>query len=151
MLRALAILGSAPVPEHPMKSASFVLVCGFLACTAATAADLDLSLPDNSRFGKPYVPPGSPPDDGDIAASADDGSAQVHGSITTGIGYTEGLGSSTFNRVHLNASKTFGDEHPMRVGVDLDVSNVRGPAGRYAPRDGYGYGYGPRGFADDWP
>lgn len=135
---------------------SFVLYGSFLSSASlfgallmlplagvAHAGDLDLSLPDSTRFGMPYTPPGAySPEAGEDAAATDDGKAQIHGSFTTGIGYSKGLGSTTYNSAHINIGKTFGDEHPTRLNLDLYVEKIDGPGAGYG--DGYD-GVGP------WP
>lgn len=106
------------------------------AAGAVHAGDLDLSLPDSTRFGVPYAPPGTySPEAEENAAAVDDGKAQIHGSFTTGIGYSKGLGSTTYNAAHINIGKTFGDERPTRLNLDLYVEKIDGPGA------GYGYGY----------
>ncbi|WP_242112606.1 hypothetical protein [Luteimonas aquatica] len=118
-----------------------VLLTGmFLAASAARAGDLDLSLPGATRFGVPYAPPGLRQEADSPVPAEDDGKARIHGSFTTGIGYAKGLGTSTYNRAHINIDKTLGEERQTRLNLDLQVEKIDGPAA------GYGYGFGP----DPW-
>ncbi|MGH8032014.1 MAG: hypothetical protein ACREO8_06505 [Luteimonas sp.] len=135
---------------------NLLLVClGSVAATApAAASELDLSLPASTApigFGNPAgtppsaLPAGSYDRAGLDTAKRDDG-FDVSGSVSTGIGYSKGYGSSTFSHAHLRVSKDVGDERPSRVTVDISVGTSRGPGfGGY----GYGYGYGGYGYGHD--
>jgi hypothetical protein len=133
-----------------MKIFSLILfACLASAASAASAqtssSGLDLSLPDTTRFGTPYVPPGTVVDDGtpQIGDETDDGKAHVHGSFTTGFGHVEGLGSTSYNAAHINVTKAFGEDRDKHMSFDLNVETSRGP-GLY----GYGRRYSRR--DDPW-
>jgi hypothetical protein len=67
-------------------------------------------------------------------AVADDGTAKVWGSFTTGIGHTKGYGTSHYNAAEVNVSKSFGDgERPNAFNLQIRVEQSDGPGfgGRY--------------------
>jgi hypothetical protein len=78
------------------------------------APPLDLRLPES-----PVSP--DPPDDastpGDFGTGA--GATTVHGSFTSGVGYSKGFGNSTFNAADLDVSATTaaGGVVDMHIGV----------------------------------
>ena len=86
--------------------------------------------------------------DNGIAEVTDD-KLHVSGSVSTGIGYSEGYGNSHYNAATLNLSKNYTtDEGKTRgVNVNIHVSEGKGP-GFFGPWDGpygggFGGGYGP--------
>ena len=78
-------------------------------------------------------------EDGRVAEVTDD-KLRVSGSVSTGIGYSEGYGNSHYNAASLNLSKNYTtDEGKTRgVNVNIHVSEGKGP-GFYGP---WGGGYG---------
>lgn len=84
----------------------------------------------------------------DEPAVADDGTAKVWGSFTTGIGHTKGYGTSHYNAAEVNVSKSFGDgERPNAFNLQIRVEQGDGPAfgGPYPyPYFDRGAGYPPR-------
>jgi hypothetical protein len=65
---------------------------------------------------------------------ADDGTAKVWGSFTTGIGHTKGYGTSHYNAAEVNVSKSFGEgDRPNAVNLQIRVEQGDGPGfgGRY--------------------
>ena len=83
-------------------------------------------------------------EDGRVAEVTDD-KLRVSGSVSTGIGYSEGYGNSHYNAASLNLSKNYTtDEGKTRgVNVNIHVSEGKGP-GFYGPwGGGYGGGFGP--------
>jgi len=81
---------------------------------------------------------------GRVAEVTDD-KVRVSGSVSTGIGYSEGYGNSHYNAASLNLSKNYTtDEGKTRgVNVNIHVSEGKGP-GFYGPwGGGYGGGFGP--------
>lgn len=125
--------------------------------TALAQTDpLDLKLKDSTTsFSGAGDPPGayygdhSGPaimDKGDPRSELDDGKAHLHGSFTTGMGYSKGYGSSTYNAADLNISKAFTSDSGRTsvMSMDIHVSKSDGP--------GYGpYGYGGYGGYYDRP
>ncbi|QNR97109.1 hypothetical protein ICJ04_16765 [Stenotrophomonas sp. 169] len=83
-------------------------------------------------------------EDGRVAEVTDD-KLRVSGSVSTGIGYSEGYGNSHYNAASLNLSKNYTtDEGKTRgVNVNIHVSEGKGP-GFYGPwGGGYGGDFGP--------
>lgn len=113
----------------------------------AQSEPLDLKLKDNTTFSGD--PPGTyygdhsgpaPADDERPRSELDDGKAHLHGSFTTGVGYSSGRGggTGTYNAADLNISKAFTSDSGRTsvMSMDIHVSKSDGP--------GYGYGgYGP--------
>lgn len=71
----------------------------------------------------------------------DDDGVSVHGSFTTGVGYSKGYGTSTLNAAELHISKQYDDG--KTVDMHINVEKTTGPG--FSPY-GYPYGgyYGPR-------
>ncbi len=119
----------------------------------AQATPLDLKLKDNTTTsGDPpgtYYGDHSGPAIKDTDAprsELDDGKAHIHGSFTTGMGYSKGYGSSTYNAADINISKAFTSDSGRTsvMSMDIHVSKSDGP--------GYGpYGYGGYGGYYDRP
>ncbi|WDS35080.1 hypothetical protein [Pseudoxanthomonas sp.] len=122
--------------------------------TALAQTDpLDLKLKDSTSFSGDGDPPGTyygdhsgpaPADKDKPRSELDDGKAHLHGSFTTGMGYSKGYGSSTYNAADINISKAFTSDSGRTsvMSMDIHVSKSDGPGYGYG---GYrGYGYGPR-------
>lgn len=116
------------------------------AGVSAPSAPLELQLPPvEQHTSRPFGGADSPGvyygDHGDHDEGADDAqdpyAAQVHGSFTTGIGYSKGFGTSTMNAAELNVSKQYDDG--KRVDVHIHLEQGKGPG--FYPYGGY---YGPR-------
>ncbi|MEP7041948.1 MAG: hypothetical protein ABI843_02730 [Dokdonella sp.] len=109
------------------------------ATPPAAAAPLDLRVPvadpANSTAAGGADTPGAYY--GDVSGNDVDNAAQIHGSFTTGIGYSKGYGSSTMNAAELDISKQDGDGN--RFDVHINVEQSRGPG--FGGYEGY---YGPR-------
>lgn len=121
------------------------------AVYAQDAAALDLKLPQGSLYSQD--PPGTwygdtsgtPVRQGKamVARNAcgtpldeDDGKAKLHGSVATGIGYTEGRGNSHWNAVNLNLCKAYTTDEGNTGAFNLNIG-----VGQY-DGPGYGPGYG---------
>ena len=115
---------------------------------AQSAEPLDLRLPEApvaAATSQPRDPPGTYYGDTSGTPSrggqretkvVDDGKAKVWGSVTTGIGYSKGYGTSHYNAADLNVSKSFGDgERPSTVNLQIHVEKGDGPGfgDRYYP------------------
>ncbi|TAA07473.1 hypothetical protein EA658_16920 [Pseudoxanthomonas winnipegensis] len=135
---------------------SLLLLCAPLAALAQTQP-LNLKLKDDTSFSGAGDPPGTyygdhsgPVVETDPArpvSELDDGKAHVHGAFTTGIGYSKGYGSSTYNAADLSVAKAFtSDEGRTSVmRMDIHVSKSDGPFGGGPYGGYYGRGYpGPR-------
>lgn len=115
---------------------------------------LDLKLPQGSLYKQD--PPGTwygdtsgtpaAPANVSVARNAcgtpldeDDGKAKVHGSVTTGIGYTKGYGNSHWNAVDLNLCKAYTTDegNTGAFNLNIGVGQYDGPG--FGP--GYGGGY----------
>lgn len=70
----------------------------------------------------------------------DDNKTQVHGSFTTGIGYSKGYGTSTMNAAELHISKQYDDGKTFDM--QINVEQTKGPG--FSPYGYYGGYYGPR-------
>jgi len=70
----------------------------------------------------------------------DDNKTQVHGSFTTGIGYSKGYGTSTMNAAELHISKQYDDGKTFDM--QINVQQSKGPG--FSPYGYYGGYYGPR-------
>lgn len=126
---------------------------------AQSAEALDLSLPGNAAYTAD--PPGTyygdksgplPPKTAGIVEDTRDPCVVMHddrdgdgvtGSFTTGIGYTKGLGSSTYNAANLNLCKSYQDDDgdTRTFNFNINVDRYDGPAyygrGYYGPRGGF--------------
>jgi hypothetical protein len=124
------------------------------AWAQSTADALDLSLPRGAAYAAD--PPGTFYGDksGPLAVAAtaaedtrdpcvvmhDDRDGDgITGSFTTGIGYTKGHGSSTYNAANLNLCKTTYNEEgkPRTFNFNINVDRYDGPGGYYGPYGGY--------------
>jgi hypothetical protein len=115
-----------------------------------TARELDLTLPkENTPSPFTADPPGTYygdksgprlPDPGARDESIDPDKAQIHGSFTTGVGYSSRGGNSNFNAANLNITKAYGENRDKKVGVSISVSQYDGP-GYFGPGP-YGSPYG---------
>jgi len=130
-----------------------ILLClamsGAATAAAQSTTDLDLSVPEQAATpaAPAKAPQGDPPGtyygdtsgtpssrDNDELPLADDGTAKVWGSFTTGIGHTKGYGTSHYNAAEVNVSKSFGDgDRPNAVNLQIRVEQGDGPGfgGRY--------------------
>ncbi len=86
-----------------------------------------------------------PAADGEVA-QADYCQGDVHGSVSTGIGYSKRGGNSNYQAANVNLCKTYynDDGKPRQIGVSISVGQGEGPGfgrGYYAPG-----GYGPPPF-----
>jgi hypothetical protein len=131
------------------------------AMAQAAAEPLDLRLPEQpsayaAESGPSRDAPGTyygdtsgkPARSGPVGAAVDDdGKARVWGSFTTGIGHTEGHGTSHFNAAEINVSKSFGEgEGRNSINLQINVEQGDGPAfGGHYPQSYYGRdpNYGP--------
>jgi hypothetical protein len=99
-----------------------LLASAALAQTPPPALDLQLhDLPQPSD------------DDAAPADFATDGGTSVHGSFTSGIGYSKNFGNSTFNAAELNVSRRTDDGG----NVDLHVAVARSTGMPYASPPDY--------------
>ncbi len=130
---------------------SLLLLATPLTALAQTEP-LDLKLKDSSTTsGDPpgtYYGDHSGPaikDTDTPRSELDDGKAHIHGSFTTGMGYSKGYGSSTYNAADINISKAFTSDSGRTsvMSMDIHVSKSDGPG--YGPYGYGGYGYGRRG------
>ncbi|MFT4248250.1 MAG: hypothetical protein QM581_09465 [Pseudomonas sp.] len=78
-----------------------------------------------------------------IAARAEQCKGELHGSVTTGFGYSSRGGSSNWQGANLNSCKTYYDDdgNAREVGISISVGRSEGPG--YFGRGPYGYGPGP--------
>ena len=81
---------------------------------------------------------GAGKDEGDD--NDNDNKTQVHGSFTTGIGYSKGYGTSTMNAGELHISKQYDDGKTFDM--QINVQQSKGPG--FSPYGYYGGYYGPR-------
>lgn len=109
---------------------------------AASPAPLQLEVPTPSLQDTPIANSDNPIVDANDSR-ADDGShgPQVHGSFTTGIGYSKGYGTSTVNAADINIS---GQTDSGRT-YDVQIHVMQGKGPGFGPYRG---GYGPR-YRDD--
>lgn len=107
---------------------------------AATTAPLKLQIPEGSQ---PWPQAGGEDSPGEYFGDhgEDDNGVSVHGSFTTGVGYSKGYGTSTLNAAELHISKQYDDG--KTVDMHINVEKTKGPG--FSPY-GYPYGgyYGPR-------
>lgn len=121
------------------------LFIGLLAAGPVLAQDasdsLDLRVPEQPNpHAADAVPQGDPPGvyHGDTSGKPaprgvadsvdDDGKAKVWGSFTTGIGHSKGYGTTRFNALDLNVSKSFGDgERNNTLNLNINVEQGDGP------------------------
>lgn len=102
---------------------------------AQPAAPLQLQVPADPPLAAPSTNPDNAIVDANDSAGVDgDRGAQVHGSFTTGIGYSKGYGTSTMNAADLDISgQTDGGR---TYDVQIHVMQGKGP--------GFGPWRGPR-------
>ena len=139
---------------------SFPLMLALLACSgsavAQSAESLDLKLPQPALYGQD--PPGTYYGDTSgrpaksvsgvttVARNAcgtpldeDDGKAAVHGTLTTGIGYTSGRGTSHWNAATVNLCKAYTTDEGKTGAFNFNIG-----VGQYdGPSLGPSYYYGP--------
>lgn len=73
-----------------------------------------------------------------------DDKLQVHGSVTTGIGYSKQTGNSNWTSANINLGKNYTNDEGETRRFDLNINVGRSEgAGFYGPGFGYGYGPGP--------
>jgi hypothetical protein len=122
-----ACMGAA-LAQAPQPSAAAPAQAGQAAATAPLKLDLpaaDLQAPSQAEEADaPGVYYG---DDGS------DDSVQVHGSFTTGIGYSKGYGTSTMNAAEVHVSKQYDDGKTFDMQINLQQSKGPGfyPYGYY--------------------
>jgi hypothetical protein len=108
---------------------------------------LDLKLPAATQVTPPDAVGGADTPGtyyGDVDGK-DGKPAEVHGSFTTGIGYSKEFGNSTFNSADLDVSKQY--DSGRTVDMHLHVEQSKGfPYGGTAYPYGYGYGSRYRGY-----
>lgn len=77
-------------------------------------------------------------------AQADRCKGEVHGSVSTGIGYSKRGGNSNYQAADLNLCKTYynDDGKPHQIGISISVGQGEGPGFGYGPGWGGGYPYG---------
>ncbi len=144
-----------------MTRSSLILTC-LLAPAAAMAQNraattpgaLDLSVPQaplrylgdaptycNDPPGTYYGDRSGPrPRKQATAATASDDTLQVHGAISTGIGYSKAFGNSHWTAADINLGKTYTTDEGNSRRVDL---NIHVSQGKGAAPFGYGPGPGP--------
>ncbi|MET0226513.1 MAG: hypothetical protein ABW187_08745 [Dokdonella sp.] len=107
------------------------------ASAAAPAAPLDLQVPAEDAAHSNAAGGADSPGAyyGDVSGNDADKATTVHGSFTTGIGYSKGYGTSTMNAAELDISSQYGDGKTFDVHINVEQS--RGLPGGY-------YGYGSR-------
>ncbi|MEE7546643.1 hypothetical protein HF319_05995 [Xanthomonas sp. Kuri4-1] len=127
--------------------------------TAATARELDLSVPQEhiqyrsdptyqadapgtyygDKSGRSASAAKAAAEAEAAVAQADSCQGEVHGSVSTGIGYSSRGGNSNYQAANLNLCKTYynDDGKPRQIGVSISVGQGEGP--------GYGRGYYGRG------
>jgi hypothetical protein len=113
-----------------IRIAAILLVCVAVSAEAQTQPPpLNLQLPQAPAYGD-TGPGATPSDDYDDASGTGTGTS-VHGSFTSGVGYSKAYGNSTFNAAELNVSKQYGDGKTLDM--HFDVTRITGlPA--VAPR-----------------
>lgn len=111
------------------------------APAAAPAKSLDLQVPTEDLTTSNAAGGADSPGAyyGDVSGNDADKATTVHGSFTTGIGYTKGYGTSTMNAAELNISSQNGDGNTFDMHINVQQS--RGLPGAY-----YGYGSRYRGY-----
>lgn len=126
-----------------MKTLPLLLLCLLPTAGAMaqeTSTPLDLSLPQGSVAGTtPFAadPPGTyygdrsgrpaglPDEDAKAEDPGDD--AEIHGSVSTGIGYSSRGGNSHWSAADINISKSYGENKDKKVNVSIGVSQYDGP------------------------
>lgn len=108
---------------------------------ATASAPLKLQLPDPGSQPLPLAGGEDSPGEYYGDHGKDDDGVSVHGSFTTGVGYSKGYGTSTLNAAELHISKRYDDG--KTVDMHINVEKTKGPGfSPYAyPYGGY---YGPR-------
>jgi len=111
------------------------------APVAAPAKALDLQVPAEDLMTSDAAGGSDSPGAyyGDVSGNDADKATSVHGSFTTGIGYTKGYGTSTMNAAELDISSQYGDGNTFDM--HINVQQNRGLPGAY-----YGYGSRYRGY-----
>ncbi len=142
-----------------MTRPSLILTCLLVPATAmaqnsaTTPGALDLSVPQaplrylgdapayrNDPPGTYYGDHSGPQPRRQAAAATSDDTLQVHGAISTGIGYSRALGNSHWTAADINLGKTYTTDEGNSRRVDL---NIHVSQGKGAGPFGYGPGPGP--------
>lgn len=113
------------------------------ASSATDSAPLKLQLPNQDSQPWPQAGGEDSPGEyfGDNGKDEDDQGVEVHGSVTTGIGYSKGYGTSQMNALELHISKPYGDGKTFDMHINAE--QTKGPG--FSPyRYPYGGYYGPR-------
>ena len=132
-----------------LTAAIFACLCALPAVAAEDLSTLDLSLPQASpyrndppgtwygdRSGVPATAAPANPVRRPACPTGPDGEARaVTGSVSTGVGYSSRLGSSTYNGAGLGYCKSWidadGDERTIQMQMHMD--RYDGPDIRHAP------------------
>jgi hypothetical protein len=118
----------------------------------AQADPLDLKLKDDPAFSA-ADPPGAyygdhsgpvPRDIVPARSELDDGKAHLHGSFTTGMGYSTGYGSSTYHAADLSIGKAFTSEQGRTSVMRMDIHVSKGDGPFHGPYGDGDYGGGNR-------
>ena len=138
-MKAFAVPGVAAVLSAALCAGS-AFAQSATPVPAPAAAPLQLQLPAQPvREAPPAASDNAIVDAQDSAAANDDDKRgpQIHGSFTTGIGYSKGYGTSTMNAADLDISGQ--TDSGRSYDVQLHVMKSNGPG--FDPYGGY---YGPR-------
>ena len=134
LLCAGAVSAQTPAPAQTTASTD----------QAATSSEpLKLQLPNQDSQPWPQAGGQDSPGEyyGDNGKDENDQGVEVHGSVTTGIGYSKGYGTSQMNAIELHISKPYGDGKTFDMHINAE--HTKGPG--FSPyRYPYGGYYGPR-------
>lgn len=99
----------------------------FIAGSAVAQQALNLQLPELPESGAQVSQDVSKPEE-----YAADTATSVHGSFTTGIGYSKAYGNSTLNAAELDVNKQYDDGKTLNLHIDV-LHSTGIPSG--SPRD----------------
>lgn len=147
IVKAFAVLGAAAL------FSTALCLCANLACAQSAApAPAPASAPASAQAGQLATPlqlqvpmqpfQEAPPASSDNAivdaldngVGNDESGPQVHGSFTTGIGYSKGYGTSTMNAASLDISGQTDSGRTYDVQIHVMQSKEPGFGGYYGPR-----------------
>jgi hypothetical protein len=97
----------------PIRSLAIVLALFVTSAGAQSVPPLDLRLPADAPG------PGGVSGDATPGLNVADTGTSVHGSFTTGIGYSKAFGTSTINAADLDVNKQYDDGRTLNFHIDV--------------------------------
>lgn len=74
---------------------------------------------------------GATGEDSTAQSSSQGDDKRVHGSISTGIGYGKGIGTTQWNAASISVNNALGDSSPVDLGISISVMNAQNLGGSH--------------------